>query len=89
MCFAQGLTILVLYNVYGNAQMQLTRLAQYANLLDWTLGFGCVGYGLYTANVWWVAGGVLGLALAVVNPSKRVARLAQTKVAKKTSFEEG
>jgi hypothetical protein len=59
--------------------MNIKNVSKYANLLDWTLGTACLAYGLYSGNLWWVAGGSLGLAIAAVNPVKRLSGKLQPK----------
>jgi hypothetical protein len=65
--------------------MKLTKFTKYANLFDWAMSFACLGYGLYSGNLWWVAGGVIGLGVAALNPAKRVAGQIQAKLASKGS----
>lgn len=68
--------------------MQLAKITKYANLFDWALGFSCVGYGLYSGNMWWLVGGAVGLTIAAINPTKRVTNRIQAKVSAKLSDKE-
>ena len=39
---------------------------------DFGLALGSLGYGAYTKSWLWIAGGLLGLVLAWLNPGKRI-----------------
>jgi hypothetical protein len=46
----------------------------YLRAFDWLLGIASLGYGIYAHSWWWIAGGVIGLALAWYDPGTRIRR---------------
>ncbi len=47
---------------------------RYIRLFDWILAAVSLGWGAYTQNPWWIAGGVIGVALAWYDPGTRLRR---------------
>jgi hypothetical protein len=52
------------------------KLQPYMRLLDWVAGVGTLVYGLWRENAWWIAAGVIMLALAWFDPGTRIKRWA-------------
>jgi len=55
----------------------------YLRWLDVGLGAGCLAYGFYVHSYWWMAGGVIGLALAWYNPAERLKAHLRAKMIKR------
>jgi hypothetical protein len=52
------------------------KLQPYMRLFDWAAGIGTLSYGLWRESGWWIAGGVLMLILAWLDPGTRLKRYA-------------
>lgn len=65
----------------------MENLTKNLNKLDWTLTLAALCYGIYdyltTQEYWWLAGGILGLIVTIINPSKHIQNYANKKIGKK------
>ena len=50
---------------------------------DYGLAVAALAYGLYLQSGWWIAGGVIGLVLAFINPGKRFKRFMESRMLKR------
>lgn len=46
--------------------------SNWLRVVDFTVSFGTIGYGIYSGITWVIVGGVLGLIFAFLNPAKWV-----------------
>ena len=52
----------------------LAKSQRYVRAFDWILAAASLGWGIYTSNAWWIAGGIIGFALAWIDPGTRLRR---------------
>lgn len=57
--------------------------------VDFGLSFASIAYGVYSKDLWWVAGGCLGLVIALWNPTRRVQGVLKTRLAAGRRVSEG
>lgn len=50
---------------------------------DYGLAVAALGYGIYLQSGWWIAGGVIGLILAFINPGKRFKQFMEGRMLKR------
>ncbi len=50
----------------------IEKSSPYFRILDWALALASLSWGIYSQNGWWIAGGVIGFALAWIDPGTRL-----------------